>query len=214
MWHNKVMKKLFEKLFVVSIYLFCIFILTELSFNYYSIKCLLPIKNANSYGYLTRKNLKTIIPLNKYSSRLQAQLALPFEAVKSNYYNNKKLNKALSNKSKLYGYKDEREKLVIDYSYIEANNFETEFAIVAVNQNNIKKYGTINKDGSWITQPKYDLICPLGNYYTKACIDKNHCGMLDKYGLEITSMTYKVDSLCDDESCLTEFCNIGKNQKS
>ena len=87
------MKKLFEKLFVVSIYLFCIFILTELSFNYYSIKCLLPIKNANSYGYLTRKNLKTIIPLNKYSSRLQAQLALPFEAVKSNYYNNKKLNK-------------------------------------------------------------------------------------------------------------------------
>ena len=66
MWYNTmVMKKFIEKIFITGVYLFCTVAVVELGVNYFSFKFLFPIKNATSYGYITRESGQAIIPLNK-----------------------------------------------------------------------------------------------------------------------------------------------------
>ena len=51
-------------------------------------------------------------------------------------------------------------------------------------------------------------------YYTKACLDKKHCGIIDKFGNEITVMSYKIDRLhCKDGACQVKLCAIGSKSK-
>ena len=85
------MQKFIEKVASGAIYAFCFLLASELLVNYFAFYYLFPIKNSTSYGYITRKTQKTIIPLNKYSSRLKAQLALPYELIATNIKSNKEL---------------------------------------------------------------------------------------------------------------------------
>lgn len=203
-------KKILEKIFATLIFIFCFSVIIELGTNYCAFYCLFPIKNDKSYGYISKITGKTIIPLNKYHTRLQAQLMLPVELMKFEI-NDKTLIKSYDRKLGKFGYVDENDKVVIDYQFVDANEFQEEYAIVAIEKEGKKKYGTIDKKGQWIIQPKYRYLCPSGKYYTKACIDKQHCGIVDKFGNEITLMTYKTDRLeCKKGGCRYKFCSIGK----
>lgn len=209
------MKKKLNIIVCMFIYFICAITLIELGVNYFSFKFLFPIKNSTSYGYITKKTNKTIIPLNKYSSRFKAQLALPYELINNVAMSNKKLNKTYNEKTKKYGYTDLKNKIIIDYKYDIAFEFENDFAIVAIDNNKTIKYGTIDKKGKWVIEPKYTHLCPFAKYYTKACIDNKHCGIIDRFGNEITLMSYKTDKLkCKDKNCINEFCAIGNNKKS
>ena len=205
------MQKFIERLTSGAIYAFCFFVAIELLVNYFAFYHLFPIKNSDSYGYITRKNQKTVIPLNKYSTRYLAQLALPYEIIASSIKGHKDLVRDYNKETNKFGYKDEKDNLVIEYKFIDAKAFINDYAIVAILKNDKKKYGTIDKQGNWIIEPKYDYLCPFAKYYTKACIDGEHCGVLDRFGNEITLMSYKTDRLnCKGEACQHKICAIGK----
>lgn len=206
------MKKVLEKITVFAIHIFCIVTLVELGVNYSAFYFLFPIKNANSFGYIERKTGKIITPLDKYSSRFKAQLALPYELLIANINSAQKLTKVYDETKNKYGFVNEKNKLAIDYNFIEAGDFEKEYAIVAIEDNKIKKYGAIDKRGNWIIPAKYQYLCPLSKYYTKACLDNKHCGVIDRFGNEITLMSYNIDKLsCKGDDCNVKLCAIGKN---
>ncbi len=211
MWYNiMVMKKLFEKIFITGVYLFCTVAVVELGVNYFSFKFLFPIKNATSYGYITRESGQAIIPLNKYSSRHKAQLALPFEMLRYKIISKKDLKLSFDEKNKKFGYLDSKGNVAIDYQFIEAHEFSQDYAIVAINKNNSIKFGTIDTNGNWIIEPKYSYLCPFTKYYTKACLDDKHCGVIDRFGNEIALMSYKTDKLnCKNGNCKVQLCLIG-----
>ena len=208
------MKNHIKNITIFSIHIFCIFALVELVVNFFAPHYLFPIKNASSYGYVTKKGAKTIISLNKYSTRQKAQLALPYELLKSTFQNNKELNKSFDKLTQKYGYTDNKNKVVIDYKFDKVEDFNKDYAIVAVNIENKLKYGTIDKQGNWIIEPKYEHLCPFLKYYTKACLDKDHCGVIDRYGNEITLMSYRTNKIADKNSNYgKKLCTIGeKNQ--
>ena len=207
------MKKLLEKITIITIHIFCLFAIIELGVNYFSFYYLFPIKNANSFGYIERKTNKTIIPLDKYSTRLKAQLALPYELIISKISSSKELVVSYDENTKKYGYKDTSNKLIIEYNFDEAQNFKNDYAIVAISKNNEKKFGTIDKKGKWIIEPKYSYLCPFMKYHTKACIDDKHCGVIDRYGNEVTLMSYTTDKLnCTGANCGAKLCAISKNK--
>ena len=209
------MRKSIEKFFSCVIYMFCICLTTELVVNYFAFYHLFPIKNATSYGYISKKTQQTIIPLNKYSSRFKAQIALPYELISSKITHDKELMRSFDKKTQKYGYTDEKNNIVIEYKYEDAKPFVNDYAIVAILKNDKKKYGTIDKHGKWIIEPKYDYLCPFAKYYTKACIDGNHCGVLDRFGNEITLMSYKTDKLnCKGAECQSKICAIGKKNQA
>ena len=206
-------KKLFKGLTTGAIFLFCFFVAVELIVNYFSFYFLFPVKNAKSYGYIEKSTARTIIPLNKYSKRAYAQLALPYELLISKTQD-KALKKVYNKSLKKFGYVDKENKIVINYNFVEAKDFEKEYAIVAIQENNAKKFGTIDKNGNWVIKPKYEYLCPFMKYYTKACLDKKHCGIIDKFGNEITVMSYKIDRLnCTDGTCQVKLCAIGSKNK-
>lgn len=215
MWYNKyIMRKVFEKFAIFAIHLFCLIAIIELGINYFACQFLFPIKNSSSYGYVTRKGAKTVIPLNKYSSRLKAQLALPLELAKATLTNEKELVKSYDKITKKYGYTDENLKTKIDYKFDKAEDFKNDYAVVAIKIDNKLKYGTINKNGDWLVEPKYEHLCPFLKYYTKACLDKNHCGVIDKYGNEITLMSYHTDKLNKTGSNYGQkLCTIGEKKQ-
>ena len=209
------MKIFLEKFASISIYVLCLFVIIELGVNYFSFQYLFPIKNSTSYGYITKKTKKTIIPLNKYPTRLKAQIALPFELVKAKITSEKELIKTYNKTTKKYGYIDKNGNIAINYLYDLALDFENDYAIVAIKIRNEKKFGTIDKKGNWIIKPKYSYLCPFAKYYTKACLDNKHCGIIDRFGNEITLMTYKTDKLkCNKNNCIAEFCSIGKKNNT
>lgn len=209
------MQKFIEKFISCVIYLFSICLITELTVNYFAFYHLFPIKNAVSYGYVSKKTQHTIIPLNKYSSRLKAQLALPYELIHSKINQKKELIRAFDKNTQKYGYVDKNNKVVIKYQYIDAKAFVNDYAIVAIEKENKKKFGTIDKHGNWIIEPKYDYLCPFAKYYTKACLDGKHCGVLDRFGNEITLMSYKTDRLnCKGTECQSKICAIGKKNQT
>lgn len=200
------------KLAKVFLFIFTTAIIIEIAVNAIAEFKTNPIKNANSYGYVDRQTQITIVPLNKYHSRIIAALSLPLEYINAQFYN-KDLTKSCDRLTNKYGYIDDKGNLAIDYKFDEANKFEGEYAIVAININKSKKYGTINKKGDWVIEPKYSYICPLKKNLTKVCIDKEHCGVLDRYGNEITVMSYSIDRLhCKGNSCIAKFCSIGENE--
>ena len=207
------MKKVFEKFAVGFIYIFCFLMVIELGTNYFAFRFLFTIKNDTSFGYVTRKSGKTIIGLNKYSSRLKAQIALPFELA-CRYLSNKDLKVDYDEDTKTYGFKDKNNKLVIEHKFIDAKEFTNDYAIVAVKKGEELKYGTIDQKGNWIIEPKYEYLCPFMKYYTRACVDKKHCGVIDRYGNEITLMAYTTDKLnCKGRSCGIKLCTVGKDKK-
>ena len=108
------MKNIIEKTFVSFIYLFCLIVVVELGVNYFSFKFLFPVKNAVSYGYVAKKSNKTIIPLNKYSTRLKAQIALPYELIRSYAISEKDLILVRDEQNKKYGYVDSDNNVIID----------------------------------------------------------------------------------------------------
>ena len=209
------MKKNIEKIISACIYFICLFVIIELSVNYFSFKYLFPIKNLTSYGYITKKTHKTVIPLNKYSTRLKAQLMLPFELISFSVHSEKELIKSFDKEKNKYGYVDLNNKTVIDYKYDLAFEFKNDYAIVAIYDGDSRKFGTIDKKGNWIIEPKYAFLCPFSKYYTKACIDNKRCGIIDRFGNEITLMTFKIDKLeCRSPNCIAEFCAIGNNKNN
>lgn len=183
--------------------------LIELSVNYFAAYYLFPIKDMNTYGYIARKNIKTIIPLGKYNSRLKAQIALPFEICNSMIYSKRELNTNYDKVVHKYGYVDKNGKLLIDYKFDIAQDFIDNQALVAISVKNKLKFGTIDKKGNWIIQPKYEHLCPFSKYYTRACIDKNHCGVIDRYGNEITLMSYSINKIKhSDYGYREKFCKV------
>lgn len=208
------MKKAVEKFAILAIHVFCIIAVIELGVNYSAFHFLFPIKNSNSFGYVTKKGAKTIVPLNKYSSRLKAQFALPYELAKSTLTNEKELIKSYDKLTKKYGFIDENFKTKIDYKFDLAEDFKNDYAVVAIKVDNTLKYGTINKNGDWLVEPKYEHLCPFMRYYTKACLDKNHCGVIDKYGNEITLLSYQTDKIDKAGSNYgKKLCTIGEKNE-
>ncbi len=209
------MKKLCEKLLVFFIHLFCLIVIIEIGVNYFAFRYLFPIKNATSYGYVAKHIGKTIIPLNKYSTRLSAQLSLPYEIAKTCIVSRIELKKDFNSETLKFGFVNSQNKLAIDYKFDAVSDFyEDNFAIAGVKKDKKVLFGTIDKKGNWIIQPKYEFLCPFSRYHTKACTDNMHCGVIDKYGNEITLMTYNINRLqCDDEKCAAKFCSIGQKDK-
>ena len=80
----------------------------------------------------------------------------------------------------------------------------------------LKQIEPIDKNGNWVIKPKYSHICSLKNYYTRACLDDEHCGVIDKFGNEITLLTYSISKLnCNDSSCRKKLCTLkDKNDAS
>lgn len=200
-----------EKICGVSVFLFGLFVLTELLFAYYADCNFFPIKTYNSYGFIEKNTNATIIPLNKYPTRFLAQVALPWE-----YFlyklNNKTLIKKYDVAVKKYGFQDDNNRYVIQPSYINANDFKQNYAVVSIyNKNHVEKFGTIDKNGDWVIEPKYSYLCPVERYYVRACIDKNHCGVIDRFGNQVITMSYSADKLnCEDEiTCEKKFCITG-----
>ncbi len=203
------MKKIIEKTTETIIYIICIIISVELIMNFYSLKFLFPIKNVNSYGYISKSTSEVIVPLDKYNSRASAQIALPYEFILAKI-NNKKLIRSFDRKTGKFGYIDNKNNLIIEYKYSKAEEFKGEKAVVAIIINEKEKYGIINTKGEWIIKPTYDYICPFSNYYIKACIDNEHCGVIDRFGNNVTLMTYNIKRLnCKNNSCKLKFCQIG-----
>ena len=208
------MKKLLEKITVVLLYTFCIFVIVELVFNYSALYCLFPIKNNSSYGYISKITNEVIVPLDKYKTRYLAQIALPYEYILAKI-NNKDLIKSYDRKLGKFGYIDTENKTAIPYKFTKANEFIGEIAVVAIEKNGKEKYGTINTKGEWVIEPKYDFLCPFSSYYIKACLDKNHCGVIDRFGNEITLMTYDTHRLqCKNNNCSIKFCQIGNKENN
>ena len=207
------MKKVFEKFAIGLIYSFCFFLVIELGTNYFAFRFLFPIKNDSSFGYVARKTGRTIIGLNKYSSRFKAQIALPFELVNARI-NDRELERYHDKETDLYGYKDKHGKIIIKHQFTEAREFTNDYAIVAIKDGKNLKYGTIDERGRWIIEPKYEYLCPFMKYYTRACVDKKHCGVIDRYGNEITLMAYTTDKLnCKGKTCGVKLCTVGKDNK-
>lgn len=199
--------KLFKILIITLSYLLSFFILTELCVNLLAFRYLYPIKNANSYGYLIRKSFAVLVPLNKYPSRFKAQLFLPYEVFRYKFLNQ---NLALSYNSdtKLYGYTS-ADKLVIQEKYADAKEFYNGFAIVGIERNGKILYGTIDKKNNWIIKPKYSHICSLSKFYTRACLDNDHCGIINIFGDEITAMVYNAKKInYKDKDFAKYFCEI------
>jgi len=155
------MKKIFKNFTVFAIYLFCAFSFIELCVNYFAFYYLFPIKNATSYGYVMKKTSKTVIPLDKYSSRYIAQVALPFELLRVSLDSKKELNISYDEVTDKYGYVDLNNKIIIDYKFDKVEKFNNDYAIVALKIKDNLKYGTIDKNGHWIVKPKYDHLCPF-----------------------------------------------------
>ena len=205
------MRKRTEKIFSFAIYSVCLFVAIELIINYFAFYYLFPIKNADSFGYVVRKSKQIAVPLNKYSTRRLAQLALPYELIMMNF-NDRELIKEFDPKTNKYGYKDKFNHMAIKPTFVDAQDFDSDYAIVAIEKDNLKKYGTIDKHGKWIIEPKYSHICPFEKYYTRVCLDSDHCGVIDRYGNEITLLSYKTDKLnCKGEECEKKFCIVGKD---
>ncbi len=202
------MRKALEKIIKIFVFIFSIFVITELSFNYIALSCCFPIKNNESYGYIDKYTKETIIPLNKYKTRLSAQIALPYEYIIAKL-NNKKLIKSYNRETGKFGYIDTHNNTAIDYKYTKANDFIGGNAVVAIKINDKEKYGTIDTKGNWIIYPKYDFICPFSKYHIRVCIDKNHCGVIDRFGNSITHLTYSTERLnCDKNNYNIKFCQI------
>ena len=207
------MKKILEKFAVGLIYVFSFVLLIEIGVNYGAFYYLFPIKNDTSFGYVIKKSGKTVIPLNKYSSRLKAQIALPFELA-CTLLSSKTLKKHHDKITDTYGFVNEKNKTVIEHKFAQVQDFTGDYAIVAIKVNDKLKYGTINNRGEWIIEPKYEYLCPFFKYYTRACVDKKHCGVIDRYGNQVTLMTYKTDNLkCKGENCGIKLCTVGKDKK-
>ena len=199
--------RLFKILFIILSYLLSFFILAELCVNLLSLRYLFPIKNANSYGYLIRKTFAVLVPLNKYTSRIKAQLFLPYEVFVYKFLN-QKLVLSCNPDTKLYGYKNNN-KLVIQEKYADAKEFYNGFAIVGVKLNGKTLYGTIDKNDNWIIKPKYSHICSLSRFYTRACLDNDHCGVINIFGDEITAMVYNAKKInYKDKDFAKYFCEI------
>ena len=209
------MKKVFEKLLVIFIHLFCLVVIVEIGVNYFAFRYLFPTKNATSYGYVAKHFAKTIIQLNKYPTRLSAQLSLPYEIARTCAISNIKLIKDFNKETSKFGFINSKGELKIDYQFDKVSDFyDDNFAIAGIKKDNKILYGTIDKNGKWIIGPKYEFLCPFSRYHTKACTDNMHCGVIDKYGNEITLMTYNINRLqCDDEKCAVQFCSIGQKDK-
>ena len=206
--------KFVEKISIFAIHLFCIIAIIELGVNYFSFQFLFPIKNATSYGYINKKTTQVVIPLDKYNSRYKAQLALPYELTKSIFIKQKDVIKSFDNITKKFGFKDKNNKFVIAPRFDIAEEFQNDYAIVALKIDNELKYGTIDKNGNWIIEPKYEHLCPFMKYYTKACIDEKHCGVIDKFGNEITLMSYNTDKIRHKNgNYSTQLCTIGEKNK-
>jgi len=204
------------KIFVLKflLYILVIFIVAELCINYMASCYLFPIKYAESYGFIEKKTGEILVPLNKYYSRTASYIALPFEFLKLKYYD-KKLIKAYNAKTKKFGFKDEKGEVIINYKFDEVQEFDKNYAIVAVLKDKNKKYGTIDKSGNWVIKPEYSYICNSKKYYLKACLDKNHCGVMDKFGNRITQMTYNIENIkCENCDKIAEFCSIGSKNKN
>ena len=207
------MNKIIEKICGVFVLIFGLFVISELAFAYYTDCFFYPIKSDSSFGYIERNTRATVIPLNKYSKRIYAQLALPFEYTLYKI-TNKELTKSYDKKLRKYGYQDNKKNFVIKPKFINAYDFMGDYATVSIyNKSNGEKYGTIDKRGNWIVKPDYAYICPSSRYYTRACIDKNHCGVIDKFGNSVVLMTYSINQLkCDNDLlCEKEFCTAGKS---
>ncbi len=204
------MKRIIEKTTKTLVCLICVLISLELLLSIYSLNFLIPTKNAKSYGYVDKKTKEVIIPLNKYNSRAKAQLSLPLELIIVKI-NNKNLIKSFDRKTGKFGYVDNNNNIIIEHKYTKAEPFRGENAIVATIINGKEKYGMINTKGEWIIKPIYDYLCPFSNYYIKACIDSEHCGVIDRYGSNITLMTYNTKRLhCKNDNCRIKFCQIGR----
>ena len=207
------MDKKIEKIGTLAILAFGLFVIFELVFACFSDCLFYPIKSDTSYGYIEKSSRATIIPLNKYSKRFYAQIALPYEYIIYKL-TNKNLEKKFDENIKRYGFQDDKKHFVIKPKYVNAYDFLGDYATVSIyNNSKSEKYGTINKRGQWIIQPKYTYICPSNRYYTRACIDKNHCGVIDKFGNPIILMTYSVNQLeCNNDIiCEKKFCLVGKS---
>ena len=204
------MKKIIEKTIETTIYLICILITLELLLSIYSLNFLIPTKNAVSYGYVNKNTKEVIIPLDKYNSRIKAQLSLPFELIVAKI-NNKTLIKSFDRKTGKFGYVDNDNNIIIEHKFTKAEPFRGENAVVATIIDGKEKYGMINTKGEWVIKPIYDYLCPFSNYYIKACVDNEHCGVIDRYGNNITLMTYNTKRLrCKNDNCRIKFCQIGK----
>ena len=204
------MKKIIEKTIETTIYLICILITLELLLSIYSLNFLIPTKNAVSYGYVNKNTKEVIIPLDKYNSRIKAQLSLPFELIVAKI-NNKNLIKSFDRKTGKFGYVDNNNNIIIEHKFTKAEPFRGENAVVATIIDGKEKYGMINTKGEWVIKPIYDYLCPFSNYYIKACVDNEHCGVIDRYGNNITLMTYNTKRLhCKNDNCRIKFCQIGK----
>ena len=202
-----------KSIFKIFLYLVIVFIFFELGANYLISCYLFPIKYAESYGFIERKTGATVVPLNKYNSRLNSYIALPVELVKFKYYD-KNLTKKYNEESNKFGFEDENGNLIIDYKFDDVQEFDKNYAIAAVIKNKDKKYGTIDKQGNWVIKPEYSYICNSEKYYLKACIDKNHCGVIDRFGNNITQMTYDIEHIkCENCNKIAEFCSIGSKNK-
>ena len=204
------MKKLLEKITIASLYAFSLFVIIELVFNYSALYCLFPIKNSTSFGYISKITNEVIVPLDKYKTRYLAQIALPYEYILAKI-NNKVLIKSYDRKLGKFGYIDTENKTAIPYKFTKANEFIGKIAVVAIEKNGKEKYGTINTKGEWVIEPKYSYLCPVERYYVRACIDKNHCGVIDRFGNQVITMSYSADKLnCEDEiTCEKKFCITG-----
>ncbi len=196
-------------------YLFSALLIVELIINYWASNNLFPIKYADSFGFLEWKTGKVIVPLNKYNSRFLSCIFLPVELLYVKYYD-KALTPVLDDKTKLYGYSDDKGKLIIEYKFDNAKDFAGSFAIVSISDDGKKKFGLIDKKGDWVVAPEYSYICDNNKYYIKACLDKDHCGVIDKFGNKITQMTYTINNIqCKDCDRMAKFCSIGaKNKKT
>ena len=199
----------FLKNFVILVlYILAFAMFAELCTNILALRFLFPIKNAYSYGYLTRKSFDVVIPLNKYDSRYKAQVMLPVEILKYKL-NQKELFPVCDTQNNLCGYKNESGTIQIKQNLKKVYPFENSYAKVAISKNNKIFYGSIDKNGNWVIKPKYSHICTLSRYYTRACIDDNHCGLINIFGDEVTSMSYDLDTLkTHNQNFAQYFCKL------
>ncbi len=205
--------KFLRFILIVLFYLLSLIILAELCVNLLSFRLLLPIKNMNSYGYLSRKTFTTVVPLNKYSSRYISQLVLPYYLFKNKFLD-KKLSPYYNSDLNLYGYKDSNGRIIIKEKFNHAENFVHNYAIVEIIENQKGLYGTIDKSGNWVIKPKYSHICSISKFYTRVCLDNDHCGIINIYGDEITKMVYNSKKIKKDNPDFAKyFCNVHTKHK-
>ena len=193
---------------IVALYIFAFVIFTELCTNLLAFRFLFPVKNANSYGYLTRKSFDVVVPLNKYDSRYKTQVMLPIEIFKYKL-NQKELSPVCNSETNLCGYKNKTGQVKIEENFSKTYPFEKSYAKVAIQKDSKTFYGSIDKNGNWVIKPKYSHICSLSKYYTRACIDNDHCGLINIFGDEITSMSYDLNTLKSHKQNMVQyFCKL------